>query len=201
MDIKSAQVIARRYLAPAVVVILLSLGVVGFFVKEYKDLSKQKDELAEKVKGFGEDRLRYEHQRIEDERLLLARKAELDKREFLQQQYDAKYSENLAALKQRADEYSAAEANLRQTATLVSQSQRDKDAEERLQKVISEFSALGMDITSSPPCDPARRQRYTAAKAKYSEARALALASNLYVRYRNFFSDNETMMVSFDCKD
>lgn len=196
LDLKTIYQLVRRHLASTVVVILFFAGAAGVLMAQYKALFDEKEKFSLTVKAFGDERLQFERRKLDEERVLLARKADLDTREFIQKQYDSQYNERLAALKQRASEYESAENHLRQTAESVSHAQRLKNAEDRLQKAISEFSAYGVDISRSPPCDADQRVRYEAAKSKYREARALADASGLTTQYQGFFTDQTSWVTS-----
>lgn len=199
VDIKASLRFIRRHLVSVLLVLGLSCGAITgavvYGINEYnKDLSDRKDALLEKEKAF-------ELHKNEAERKNLAREAELNQKEFLQQQRDRQYNENLAALQQRTADNRAAEVSLKEAAVLVSERQQEKDAENKLTAAMAKFSELGEDITAAPPCDPERRRAYNAAQAKFSEAKALALANNLYGRYSRFFSDHQSNMVFVTCQN
>ncbi len=195
IDWKTAlSLVERRYIAPTIVVILVFASCMGYVWSEYKQLQKEKDLLASERKSFYEDRILSERNRIDVATVLLTKQSELDKREFTLQQLEGKNKERLATLQQRAAEYNSAASKLQITATAISQGQQLKEVEEKLQRLMSEFSAMGVDLNDGLRCgDSEALNKYNSAKAKYSEAITLAEAWGLYKRYKHFFFKNGQM--------
>lgn len=181
----------RRYIAPTVVVLLVLASGMGYVWSQYKELIKEKEQLAVERKSFYNDRVLSERNRADVATTLLAQKYEIEKREFVLQQLEGQNKERLTALHQRAAEYDAAFGKLQQAQTTVSQTQRLKEAEEKIQKLMSEFSAIGVDLDDTLRCgDSDARAKHNAAKVKYTEIYTLAEANGLTKRFNNFFFHN-----------
>lgn len=161
----------------------------------YKDLSKGKEDLAAARQSFSEERIALERSRADMAIDLIKRKTELDNREFVLQQLEGKNKEGLAALQERAADYQVAFDKLQLAQSSVSQAQKTKDAEEKIQKMMSEFSEMGVNLNDALPCEDADAlKRFNKAKTKYDEIQTLAEASRLSSRYSNFFLSNGRRM-------
>lgn len=172
MNLQTAIALARKYQEP-VLVALIIIGMGGWYLfQEYKELAVANIALAE-------------------------RKTELDKREFIVQQQERENKERLATIQKKMAEYDAMYAKLQQTGYDVSAAQRLKEGEKKLQRLMHEFSEMGVDMNAPLRCNDANAQaKYYAAKAKYSEVSATAEAYHLTSRYRNFLSDNSQWIFS-----
>lgn len=185
MDMKTAITLGtRRYLAPTVIVLLVLASGMAYVWGEYKELLKERKSLSDEI-------VRSERNRTDASLALIAQKAELDKRQFVLEQLEGQNKEKLAALQQRASEYETAFGRLQQAQSSVSQAQRQKEIEDKLQALMSQFSAMGVNLNDPLRCGDADRQaRYNAAKAKYSEIYTLAEANGMTKRFHNFFFHN-----------
>ncbi|MBY0579865.1 MAG: hypothetical protein K2P57_12585 [Burkholderiales bacterium] len=144
-----------------------------------------------------EEIVRSEKNRADASIALIAQKAELEKREFVLQQLEGQNKEKLAALQQRASEYEAAFGKLQQAQSSVSQAQRQKEIEDKIQTLMSQFSAMGVNLNDPVRCGDADGQsRFNAAKAKYTEIYTLAEANGMTKRFNNFFFHNGQNMYS-----
>jgi DNA repair exonuclease SbcCD ATPase subunit len=185
MDLKTAITLGtRRYLAPTVIVLLLLASGMSHVWGEYKDLLRERKSLNDEI-------VHSERNRADASIALIAQKAELDKREFVLLQLEGQNKEKLSSLQQRASEYEAAFGKLQQAQSSVSQAQRQKEVEDKLQALMSEFSAMGVNLSDSLRCgDVDGQTRYNAAKAKYSEIYTLAEANGMKKRFSNFLFHN-----------
>lgn len=148
---------------------------------EYKDLYKERKSLNEEI-------VLSEKARAEAAIALVERKAETEKREFILQQLEAQSKGQLAAVQQRAAQFEAAAGQLQQARSTVDSGQLQKEAEEKIQRLMSEFSGLGVNLNDPLRCDDtAGVARFNIAKAKYTEAYTLAEAYGLTKKYSNFF--------------
>jgi len=187
----------RRYIAPTIVVVLLLAGGMVYVLGEYKQVLKDKEQVLVERKTLYEERVTLEHTRSEVAIAQSARQGELEKREFILQQLESQNKERLADVQKKVDAYSAAETRLRTVAASVSRAQRTKEIEEKLQRLMSEFSSMGVDLNSPPKCgDTAGESRFNMAKSKYSEIYALAEAAGLEAKYEHFFFKNGQNMIT-----
>ncbi|SHL17214.1 hypothetical protein SAMN05216428_101327 [Nitrosospira sp. Nsp11] len=186
MDLITAiTLVARRYLAPTVIVILVLASGMSYVWSEYKDLLKERKSLDDEI-------VRSERNRADASIALIAQKAELEKREFVLQQLERQNKEKLAALQQRASEYDAAFGKLQQAQSSVGEAQRQKEVEDKIQTLMSEFSAMGVNLDDPVRCgDTDGQARFNAAKAKYTEIYTLAEANRMTKRFNNFLFHNE----------
>lgn len=185
MDLKTViALVTRRYIAPTVTVVLLLAGGMLYVWGEYKDLLKERKALDEEI-------VRSEKNRAEASIALIAQKADLEKREFVLQQLEGQYKEKLVALQQRASENEAAFGKLQQARSSVSQAQRQKEIEDKIQTLMSQFSAMGVNLNAPVRCgDVDGQSRFNTAKAKYSEIYTLAEANGMTKKFNNFFFRN-----------
>lgn len=197
MDLKIVIALARRYLASTVIVVLMLAGGMVFVWGEYKELSKQKDQLATERKALYEERALSEKNRADTAIALMERKVEIDKREFALQQLEAQNKERLTILQQKTAENDVALEKVKQGQSVLSQAQRQKEAEEKIQTLMSEFSAMGVNLNDPLHCgDSEALTKHNAAKSKYTEIYTLAEANRLTQRFRNFLFHNGQMLHS-----
>ena len=150
----------------------------------------QNEKVIERGKQLAAEQQAFNKEKLTSEIALSKREAELDKREFLVQQRGKDYQEQLANLQKRDAEYSVASAKLKQEQAAVSEAQDIKAAKERVERLMSGFSAYGVDL-SRRPCDGAEAvARYNAARAKYSEIYTLVDAYKLKDRYKTFLNSD-----------
>jgi uncharacterized protein YigA (DUF484 family) len=149
---------------------------------EYKDLLKERKSLKDEI-------VHSEKNRADVSIALIAQKAELDKREFVLQQLEGQNKEKLASLQQRASEYEATFGKLQQAQSSVSQAQRQREVEDKIQALMSQFSSMGVSLNDPLRCGDADDQaRHNAAKAKYTEIYTLAEANGMEKKFKHFLS-------------
>lgn len=202
LDLKTAIALGtRRYLAPTVAVILILASGMVYVFTEYKALAKEKDQLAADRKALYDERVLSERTRADASVALIAQKAEIEKREFILQQLEDQNKERLAALHKRAIENEDTSRKLQQAQSTISQAQRLKEIEEKLQKLMAEFSAMGIDLNAPLRCgDSEGLTRFNAAKAKFTEIYTLAEANGLVKRFNYFFFKNNQNVAHFVCE-
>lgn len=197
MDLKTLLAIVRgRFLAPTLVVSILSLGAMAFLWNEYKVLQKEKDVVAADRKTLYDERVAFEKLRADAAASQATHELDLQRREYVAQQVQQQLNEAATLSQKRSEEQNAAAEQLRVSATAVSQAERTRDAENKLQRLMAEFSELGVDLDDTP-CDgdQASKRKFNAAKSKFNEAFALAEANGLEKKYRMFFFHNGTSLI------
>lgn len=192
IDLKSAiTLVSRRYIAPTIFVSVVLAGGMVYVWGEYKELLKEKDSLSAMRETLNNEKSAFEKYRTDTSIELNSKKSELELREFKLQQLEEKNLEYSESLSRKANDYKSALADLQQQQSAISDAKRTQDAEEKISKLMSEFSAMGVDLNENPGCsDHELRERFNTAKAKYSEVYALAEAYGLIERYRSFFAHN-----------
>jgi hypothetical protein len=197
MDSKLFLALAKRSSSSMVIAVALVVPVGIYLWNEYKDLVKQKDQLANDRRAFNDERSALEKARADGAILATERKAELEKREIALRELEKENQSMLAAVLQRRTEFSAAFDKLKQAQADVGLAQRAKLAEEKIERLMSEFSALRVNLNDTLKCNDAEGQgRYNAARAKYSEIAAIGEAYGLESRYKSFFFRNGQSVVS-----
>ena len=177
MVLKTALVLAKRFLTSTVVVILMLGLAMAWVWNQYEKTVEQRI------------------QNATAEIALSKRETELAKREFLVQQREKDHQEQLANLQKRDAEYSVVSARLKQEQAAVSEAQNIKAARKDIERLMSEFSAYGVDL-SRPPCNDAEaKARYNAAQAKYAEIYTLADAYKLKDLYKTFLNSNARRVI------
>lgn len=197
IDLKTALTLAtQRYFGPTVVVLLVLYGVlfggVAYVWTEYKELQNKKDQTVAERKSLNDEILLSEKTRATAAIALIEKKAELDKREFVLQQLEGQNKERLAALQQRAGEYEAAMGKLQQSQSALSLAQRQKEAEDKIENLMSQFTAMGVDLSATLRCgDTEGQAKFNTAKGKFTEIYTFAEAHGLVKKYGNFFFHNQ----------
>ena len=107
MVLKTALVLVRRYLESTVVVILVLAGSMAYVWGEYKDVVRQREQLAAERKAFNDEVLASDKNRADLSHSLLERKTELDMREFVLQQREKENQGLSSDLQQKVAEYAA----------------------------------------------------------------------------------------------
>lgn len=184
MDLKSIYRVVSRYIAVVLFITTSFAGGALFLWNGYKDLDAQK--------------VVFEKEKFVVAEKQFNRELELQKREFLAIQAETKNAEMAAQVKVKELEHEKISARLKIEQESVSGTQISKAAEEKLQALMSEFSALGVNLNSKPHCGD-DQAKYNSAKAKYDEIYSWAEAHSLEKKYRNFLFHNQQSVISFGC--
>lgn len=176
----------KDYLAIAVFG-LVSYSAAGLWLwNQSKDLQQQEVQLA--------------HSKSEVAEAQNKRELELRSREYIAGQVAAKNAEREEALKTREQQYQRSSEQLKLDQQALIAEFGEKAVERQLQNLMSEFSALGVDLNANPYCgSQANLNKFNSAVAKYSEIAALAQAHSLEKKYSRFLTKNEQHSFSFGC--
>lgn len=194
MNFETAKILSQRYLAPTVVVILVFAGAMSFVWSEYKEVIKEKDQLAAEKKKFYDDKMLSERHLSEAAIALVERKAELDKQEFVLRKLEEENKIRTNSLKQETAKYNDSFDKLHKAQLNVSREQTIKENEDKIKKLMSEFTALGVDLNTALRCDDTEGlAKYNQAKSKYYEIYTLAEAYGLKEKFGSFLFHNGQM--------
>lgn len=197
MDYKTARTLAKRFLVPTIIVLLMLASGFGYVWSEYKEVLKEKDKIAAERKLFDEEKASFEKNRMDMSISFSERKTELEKREFILQQLEKENHVKLSMLQQRSNEYDTAFKKMDQAQAEISAAQNVKTASEKIERLMSEFSAMGVNLNDPLKCNDADSlKKHNATKAKYSEIYTLAEAYGLKEKYNHFFFRNSQSMYS-----
>jgi cell division protein FtsI/penicillin-binding protein 2 len=128
------------------------------------------------------------------------RDLELQKREFLVGRAEEDVTKRLNELVGRELEVSKATEQINVGRRLLSSEQLAVAAEERIQKLMSEFSDLGVNLDDNHYCMTGEVQRrYYTASSKFSEISSLIKANLLSGKYRDFINQNQPRNKWYGC--
>lgn len=191
MNWQTARILAKKFLVQTVIVILLLSGGMIYIFGEYKDVINYRDKLYADRQALESDRSSFALYKSDTESKLSARSAALDVREFTVTQRESANQLLTDQLNRRASEYNDAFARLKEYGEKVSVARVQHEAEMQLRQMMSDFTAMGVNLNTSIMCrDQAAETRYNIAATKMSEALALAEAYGLYQSYQEFFFRN-----------
>lgn len=197
-DFTSAlKLVSKKFIVPTIMMMLLYAG--GWLViwGEYKEVLKEKNQLAAERKSLNDEVINLEKNRASAAIVLAEKKTELEKREFILQQLEGQNKEKLSALQEGSLEVRANLERLQSAQATVSKIQRAKEVEDKIQTLMSKFSELGVNLNASLRCDDIEgERRFNAAKSIYSEIYTLAEANGLVEKYNHFFFRNGQSMYS-----
>lgn len=196
MNLDIAKKLAQRYLASTVVVILFFAGAMGYIWSEYKDLLRQKDQFSAEKKKFSDEKVLSERTRAEAAIALIERKADLDKREFVLAKLENDNNIKLNDLKQQVAKYNDSFKKLQNEQLNLSRDQIIKENEDKIKKLMSEFTALGVNLNTALRCDDKDGlTKFNQAKSKYYEIYTLAEAYGLQEKFSTFLFKNSQMSI------
>ncbi|MCA8093293.1 hypothetical protein LGM65_20770 [Burkholderia anthina] len=204
VDVQAAVKFARRHAFTAILAVVLFGGIFGAagwrVWGEWKAVEKKRSELSEQSSKLDTDKVNFEKYRARENEVLLKQRLNLEKREFILSEIEKQNQVDKAALEKQAQQYSAAFDQLRSAQAANSQAERDRVANDRMEKLMSEFSAMGVNLRSEVNCnDRGAIEKYNSARAKYDEIVAFANANNLDWQYASFFNSQGTSRVGSGC--
>lgn len=195
MDLKTIMAVVRgRFLAPTIVVGILYLGGMTYIWAEYKALQKEKDTVSADRKTLYDERVAFERLRADSTASQASRETELQKREYALQLNEQRLKEATDLNQKKHEELAAYATRLGVTAAAVGQAERNREAESKLERLMGEFSSMGVDLNKTPCRDPEGIRSFNTARSKFSEALAVAEANGLYEKYKYFFNKNGQRM-------
>lgn len=181
----------KDYSKQLLIVIVICAPFAYYIFEEYKGLQILKNEHSKEVNSF--------YVKAADaERDIIRRQGESYKQEIALQEMKSEYESKLNELKTLRENINAEYAALAVREKEVAYSNQRHIAIEQLQKMMSEFSSLGVDLNRSPKCEDSEEkwQKYNMARVKLREAVAYARANGLYDEYEVFFTSNSSFIVS-----
>jgi hypothetical protein len=190
MNLKELSDFIRKNLAACIVSLLIFGAFGAFLVQQYIVLYEKKNELDQQVKAF------YNESLIKQEEFL-KREKEVYKQELSIKSEKETYAKKVLELDNLKIKYEKLNAELNESARVSSVEMRRQIAEEKLNSLMSEFSATGANLRTTPECnDKEGWKQYNIARAKLSEAISFARANGLYEDYEGFFDANSSFMMS-----
>jgi len=186
MSFKGMMDIVKQHFVVVIVLLMMYAGGLGFLWNGYEDLN------AKKIKFLEEKASTIEAQS--------KREIELQKREYNVQKAEDEIAKTVSDVKSEKSANAKSLALLQIQQSALSGAQARKDAETKLQLLMSEFSALGVDLDSNPNCGtPEERKRYSTARSKYYEIYDLAKTNALDKKYGYFLFHNGQNVTTYEC--
>ncbi|OCY31904.1 hypothetical protein BFR75_08565 [Acinetobacter pittii] len=194
----------KKNLVSIIIVFMVFSSIFGsisvYLIKEYKELSLEKEK-------FNKERLTVLEGLNKREDLLDAREKEIEfnlkKQDLVLKNNEQKLLENQKELSTseqnlniRMQRYEQDLQNLDVEKQSVSENKRIKDAEVRIEQLMSLYTSLGVDRNMNPNCLSAEeRKALNQANALYSEILTIANKNNLKNKYIDFFRQNGTFTI------
>lgn len=182
MDVKGLIEILAKNLVALVAVVIAFAGGVYYLVDGFRDLAEKRQELTQRVQAFEAEKSEFKVQQIKSEYELKERIAVVARRE---QEGDKRF----ALLESRESALAIAVDGLQQQAVMLSKEQRAKDAEDKIERLIAQFTDLGVNLYDNPMCSNTEGVRkYNTAKAIFSMINSLARQNFMTGRYSEFIN-------------
>lgn len=197
LNFRSFYQVTKRHFAVVLFLVISYAGAVVYLWERYGDIQKQQAEVNLSQQRLSEEKIQFERHKSEELEARFQREAELQKRELIASQTEEKNAIAEADIKRREAKYVELVAEVNSEQQKLSESAQRQAAEVKLQSLMSEFSALGVNLNAKPCRDPEAIRKYNSAKAKYDEIYSWAEAHNLNEKYSNFLLHNQQSVIRF----
>jgi hypothetical protein len=104
-------------------------------------------------------------------------------------------ADDASELEKKYAHINKATQDLQKVKASVSEEKKVYEAEQRILTLMKEFSDLGVNLNSAPPCKDPERSRYNTADSKLNEIRSIAQAHGLWNKYRYSLNINSSISV------
>lgn len=197
MNLKNIYLASKRHFAVLLFLVMSYAGAVAYLWDQYGGIQKQLAETNQAQQRLSEDKIQFEKHKSEELEARFNREAALQKRELIADQLAEKNSAVEADLKRREAKYLELVGRLSSEQQKLGESAERQAAEIKLQSLMSEFAALGVNLNAKPCGDTEALKKYNMAKAKYDEIYSWAEAHSLDEKYRNFLFHNQQSVIRF----
>ncbi|MBH3443991.1 hypothetical protein I5L59_10420 [Pseudomonas moraviensis] len=182
MDVKGLTELLAKNLIALVVLVIAFAGGVYYLADGFRDLAEKRQELTQRVQAFETEKSEFKVQQIKTEYELKERIAVVARRE-------QEANKRFALLESRESALAIAVDGLQQQAVMLSKEQRAKDAEDKIERLIAQFTDLGVNLYDNPMCSNTEGVRkYNTAKAIFSMINSLARQNFMTGRYSEFIN-------------
>lgn len=183
--------------------LIVSIGFAGFGYKLWEVHQAQEDEakvLASKLVAINDLMVAFEKDKASVAVEQAKRDLELQKREFLVGRAESEVAKQQLDIAYREKTVIESTQQLKTVQQSLSKEQQLADAEDRIQKVIFEFSELGVNLNDNYRClDGEPLRRYNSAKAKFLQIYSLVKANSLDAKYVDFIRQNMPQKDWYGC--
>lgn len=182
MDIKGLIEILAKNLIALVIFVIVFAGMIYYLADGFRDLADKRQLLSEKVQAFETVKSDFKVWQVEKEYELKERTSQVSRREI-------EIDKRIADLESREKTYSKVVIDMQRQGEMLSKEQRSKDAEDNIDRLIAQFTALGVNLYDNPMCsDKDGVRRYNSAKAIFSTINSLARQNFMTGRYNEFLN-------------
>ncbi|WP_115099001.1 hypothetical protein [Paraburkholderia lacunae] len=200
IDLKTARILAKRYLGGTVVVILLFSGTLWKFLDENKQLDEKREALDVQEQKFSQAQIDFEKYRSNNEILINQKKQDIERREFIVNQLEKENQSKSEAIQQRAKQYSDAFDKIQTERVTLGAAGQQKAEDDHINQLISDFSAIGVNLNDPINCkDKDAVFRYNKAKANFDEIVGFAYAHKLDKKY-DVFINGQSGIFDMSCR-
>lgn len=200
MNFKSVYRVVTRYFAGLLCLTTLYAGALVYLWDKNEDIQKKYTELYQAQQSFNHEKVEFERHKAEELEAHFRREMELQKRELIADQDAKKNADAETSIKDREVKYLELTNKLDSEQQKLGESAARQAAEQKLQSLMSEFAAFGVNLNSKPCGDAEALRKYNAAKVKFDEIYSWAEAHSLEDKYRNFLFHNQQSVLRF-CGD
>ena len=191
MDLKKLVAYLKRNVVSIIVVYSLYAGVGLKLWDVHKGQEAEAKSLAQERIVINDLKVGFEREKAATSVEQAKRDLELQRREFLVGRAETDLTKQQLDVATREKAILESAQQLETSQQLLSKEQQVVDAEDRIQKVISEFSELGVNLSANYRClDGEPLRRYNSAKAKFLQIYSLVKANSLDAKYVDFIKQN-----------
>lgn len=191
MDIKKLTAYLKHNVIGILVVFTLYAGVGVALWGVHKDQEAESKSLAQERVVINNLKVAFETEKAAASLELGKRDLELQKREFEVGRAEAELTKQQLDVATREKSLLESAQQLKTMQQSLSKEQQVADTKERIQKIISEFAELGVDLRSNYRClDGEPLRRFNSARAKFIQIYSLVRANSLESDYLDFLKQN-----------
>lgn len=191
MDIKKLATYLKRNVVSIIVVYTLYAGVGLKLWDVHKEQEAEAKSLSQERVVVNDLKVEFEKEKAIASIEQAKRELELQKREFLLGRAETDLTKNQLDIATREKDILESAQELKTSQQLLSKEQQLANADDRIQKIIYEFSELGVNLGSNYRClDGEALRRYNSAKAKFFQIYSLVKANSLEAKYIDFIKVN-----------
>ncbi|CAI8723858.1 hypothetical protein [Pseudomonas chlororaphis] len=200
LDLKKLTAYLRRNLVGILVVYTLYAGIGLKLWDVHKDQEAEKKSLSQERIVINDLKVAFEKEKASLTVDQATRDLELQKREFLVGRAEGDLAKQKLEVANREQLLLDSTQQLKNGQQLLSKEQQVADAEEKIQRMMSEFSELGVNLSDNHHClsgEPLKR--FYSARAKFSQIYTLIKANLLFQKYGDFIEQNKPQGSWFSC--
>ncbi|KPM62949.1 hypothetical protein HB13667_16180 [Pseudomonas putida] len=166
----------------------------------HKEQEAQASRLTEQRISVNELRLAFEKEKADFKVEQAKRELELQKREFLSERAMEQIAQQKLELSDREKAFLLESRSLQADRKLLARDQVSASMEEKIQKLMSEFSELGVNLDVNYHCLSGESlMRYNVAKGKFIQIYTLAKSNLLLGKYGEFIEQNKQKAQWYGC--